>query len=126
MDTCEFSFIGQADSEPKYVLGIEYSWDELKAEFGRSGPGYIGATYFKTISSEGPQLFAVVNDDTVFYHSGDKWHRYMTAKDIRFGMLYSKDLNPTRAKAGMNYLDNKEWVIIPRATEISFSEYFIK
>jgi hypothetical protein len=62
-----------------------------------------------------------VNDDTVFYHRDDKWHRYITAKDIRFGMLQSKDLNPTRAKAGMNYLDNKEWVIIPRATEIGFS-----
>ena len=82
---------------PKRVWGIERSWEELKEEFGRTGPGYPDATYFKTISYDGPQLFAVVNDDSVLYHDRGQWHRYITARDIKFSTVESSDTNPKRA-----------------------------
>jgi hypothetical protein len=78
---------------PKRVLGIERSWEELKEEMCRTDPGYPGAIYFKTISVQGPQLFAIVNDDSVFYHDLRKWHRYITACDIKFGTMESSNPN---------------------------------
>ncbi|CAF1502248.1 unnamed protein product [Adineta ricciae] len=111
MDSCEFTYIGRSDSQPKHALGIERSWDELKAEFGRSGPGLPGAIYFKTISVEGPTLFAVVDGNTVLYHEHDKWYHYITAKDVKFGMLNTDERNPARATIDKNYLDDKKWSV---------------
>jgi hypothetical protein len=116
MDTCEFSYISRADSMPKRALGIERSWEELKEEMGRTGPGYPGAIYFKTISFQGPQLFAVVNDKSVFYHNHGEWHRYMTACDIKFGTMESSDLNPDRATSEdaviPQSIDESDWVFV--------------
>ena len=89
MDTCQFTYISRDDFMPKRALGIERSWEELKEELGRTGPGYPNAIYFKTISVDGPQLFAVVNDNSVFYHDHGQWHRYISAFDIRFGSDHS-------------------------------------
>lgn len=97
MDTCEFSYISRMDSTPRRVLGIEQSWEELKRDMGRAGSGCTGAIYFKTISAEGPQLFAVVDDHTVFYHEHGQWHRYITACDIKFGTIEPKNCNMVRA-----------------------------
>ncbi|CAF1650730.1 unnamed protein product, partial [Adineta ricciae] len=85
--------------------------DELKAEFGRSGPGLPGAIYFKTISIEGPMLFAVIDGTTVLYHEHGKWYQYITAKDIKFGMVNTDELNPMRATIDKNYLDDKKWSV---------------
>ena len=82
---------------PKRVVGIERSWEELKEELGRTGPGCPGAFHFKTISYQGPQLFAVVNDNSVFYHDQGQWYRYITACDIKFGTMESSNPNPDRA-----------------------------
>ncbi len=101
---------------PKRALGIERSWEELKEEMGRTGPGYPGAIYFKTISFQGPQLFAVVNDKSVFYHNHGEWHRYMTACDIKFGTMESSDLNPDRATSEdaviPQSIDESDWVFV--------------
>ncbi len=101
---------------PKQVLGIERSWEELKEELGRKGPGYPGATYFKTISYEGPQLFAVVNDDSVFYQEHGQWHRYITAYDIKFDRIESIDTNPKRATSDKTLVhkaaDESDWTFV--------------
>jgi hypothetical protein len=109
VDTCEFSYISRADSMPKRALGIEQSWEELKRDLGRTGPGCPGALYFKTISVQGPQLFAVVNDNLVFYHENGQWHKYITAFDIKFGTIESDNCNVQRATS-----DEEDWVIVPR------------
>jgi hypothetical protein len=102
---------------PKRVLGIEQSWEELKRDFNRAGPGYPGAIYFKTISAQGPQLFAVVADSVVFYHDNGQWHRYITACDIKFGMIESNTFNVSRATndetdANLSIIES-DWVVIP-------------
>jgi hypothetical protein len=103
---------------PKRALGIERSWEELKEEMGRTGPGYPGAIYFKTISFQGPQLFAVVNDDSVFYHEHGEWYRYITAYDIKFDTMKSSNPNLGRAKSEDAIIhkatDESDWVFVSR------------
>ncbi len=103
---------------PKRALGIERSWEELKEEMGRTGPGYPDAVYFKTISFQGPQLFAVVNDDSVLYHEHGEWHRYITACDVKFGTMESSNLNPNRATSEdavtRQPTDEPDWVFVSR------------
>lgn len=116
VDTCEFSYISRVDSLPKQVLGIERSWEQLKLELDRTGSGYPGAIYFKTITYQGPQLFAVVDDGTVLYHEGNGWHRYITAFDVRFGTMESTNLNPPRATSDTVITgqdrDQSDWVFV--------------
>ena len=87
MDTCEFCYISNQTHLLVRAWGIERSWDDLKIEFGRSGAGLPGATYYKRTSPQGPQLFAVVNEDQVFYHDKGIWQRYITATDVKFGTI---------------------------------------
>ena len=65
-NACEFYYISQRNNLPIRAKGIERSWSELQQEFERTGPGYPGATYYRTISAQGPQLFAAVNNKWVF------------------------------------------------------------
>ncbi|CAF0810312.1 unnamed protein product [Rotaria sp. Silwood1] len=109
MNTCEFYYISRRNNLPIQAKGIEKSWPELQQEFGRTGPGYPGATYYKTISSEGPQLFAVVNKKWVLYHEGDKWHRYITACSLKFETVQYNRLNSNRA---INEQEDESWVIV--------------
>lgn len=110
MDACAFTYISSADSMPKRAVGIEQSWEELQRDFGRTGSECPDAIYFKTISAQGPHLFAVVDDSQVFYHDNGKWHRYITAFDIQIGTIESNDLNIQRAAS-----DEKiDWVFVPR------------
>ncbi|CAF3278128.1 unnamed protein product [Rotaria socialis] len=95
-DTCTYSYIAVKDCCPKIATGIERTWFDLKLEFNRRGEGLPGAKYYKTISAQGPQLFAVKMDQTVWYHDADRWHMYMTARDIKYGKMQSPDLNPER------------------------------
>ncbi|CAF5092799.1 unnamed protein product [Rotaria sp. Silwood1] len=95
-DTCTFSYVATKDRAPKKPTGIESSWLNLKLEFGRRGEGLPGAKYYKTISVEGPQLFAVKPDQSVWYHDANQWHRYQTAADVKYGQIHSPDLNPRR------------------------------
>jgi hypothetical protein len=103
---------------PKRVLGVERSWEELKIEMDRTGSGCPGATYFKTISFQGPQLFAVVNDDSVFYHDHGEWHRYITACDVKFGTMESSNPNPNRAtsedEVAHQSTDELGWIFVSR------------
>ncbi|CAF1011702.1 unnamed protein product [Rotaria sordida] len=95
-DTCTFSYVATKDSQPKIATGIECSWMDLKIEFSRQGKGVPGAKYYKTISEQGPELFAVEPDQTVWYHDENKWHRYQTAKDVKYGTIQSENLSPKR------------------------------
>ncbi|UJR11376.1 hypothetical protein I4U23_015556 [Adineta vaga] len=95
-DTCTFNFISKRDGQPKTATGIEQSWLDLKIEFSRQGEGLPGATYYKTISLQGPQLFAVKPDQTVWYHDENRWFKYRTATAIKYDRLYGEDLFPRR------------------------------
>ncbi|CAF1035530.1 unnamed protein product [Adineta ricciae] len=95
-DTCTFSYISIRDCQPKIATGIERAWLDLKLEFSRQGEGLAGAKYYKTVSLQGPQLFAVKFDQTVWYHDNNEWHRYITATDIKYGVSYVPELNPRR------------------------------
>jgi hypothetical protein len=97
METCQFSYISTKTRSHNTALGIERSWDHLKEEFNRSGPGIPGATYYKTISLQGPQLFAVVDEKQVFYHDNGHWYPYNTATDIKFGQRNTTTDDPQRA-----------------------------
>jgi len=109
MNTCEFYYIRRRDNLPVQAKGIEISWSELQREFGRHGPGYPDATYYKTISSEGPELFAVVNKKWVLYHDGDKWHRYITACDVKFETIGDNKCN---SKQAIDKPEDESWVIV--------------
>ncbi|CAF1113971.1 unnamed protein product [Adineta steineri] len=97
-------------------LGIEQSWEELKRDFNRIGPGCPSALYFKTISAEGPELFAVVNDNAVFYHDNGQWYRYITACNIKFGIIEANRSNmscATNDETNVNLtIEEVDWVII--------------
>ncbi len=97
METCQFSYISLKTRLLTTAVGIERSWDHLKQEFDRSGPGIPGATYYKTISLLGPQLFAVLNEKQVFYHDGGQWYPYNTAHDIKCGKTNTTIEDPQRA-----------------------------
>ncbi|CAF0821803.1 unnamed protein product [Rotaria sp. Silwood1] len=87
MDTCQFSYISRATLQITTALGIERSWNDLRSEFGLSVSPLVGATYYKTISLKGPQLFAVDKQECVWYHDDGKWFRYNTATDIKYDTL---------------------------------------
>lgn len=73
MDACRFSYISAKTNMPRTAVGINRSWDSLRVDFGRSGPGVPGATHYKTISLEGPEIFAVLDNKQVFYHDRGEW-----------------------------------------------------
>ena len=95
-DTCTYSYVAEKDSQPKIATGIERRWLDLKIECSRQGEGLPGAKYYKTISAQGPELFAVKPDQTVWYHDENKWKQYRTAKDVKYGTIRSENLNPKR------------------------------
>ena len=68
-------------------MGVERTWDYIKAEFKREGDGLPSTTarYFEVIGP-GPQLFAV-DSLRVYYHDDKKWCRYRTAYDIVFDRI---------------------------------------
>lgn len=111
MNTCEFYYIRRRDNLPIRAKGIEKSWTELQQEFGRDGPGYPGATYYRTISLEGPQLFAVVNKKWVLYHDNGKWHRYISACDLKFETIHENELNPKQTSAQQQ---DESWIIVSK------------
>jgi hypothetical protein len=93
---------------PKHVLGIEQSWEELKRDLARAGPSCPGTIYLKTISAQGPEIFAVMNDEKVFYHEDGKWYQFITAYNIKF--------ETTQANVqieGHRAMNESDWVIVP-------------
>jgi hypothetical protein len=101
MDTCEFTYIAKATELIRTAKGVEQSWDVLCAKFDREGPGLPGGTHYCTTSIEGPQLFAVdASGANVYYHDMGKWHRYITASNIKFGTMMDDGMGcPPRASA---------------------------
>jgi len=83
-NTCTFSYIAISDSTLKIATGIECSWLDLKLQFNLQGEELPGARYYKTISAQGPILFAVKPDQTVWYYNEDIWYRYQTATDVKY------------------------------------------
>ncbi len=85
------------------ATGVETSWYDLKQEFDREGDSCRpGASYYRTISIEGPFLFAVVKGEYVFYHDAGKWIQYNSAHGVRFGVINSSTLHPLRATPRVN------------------------
>ncbi|CAF1180249.1 unnamed protein product [Rotaria sordida] len=107
-DMCTFSYISAKDYAPTTATGIERSWLDLKLEFNRKGDGLSGAKYYKTISVQGPQLFAVKMDQTVWYHDENKWHRYQTATDVKYDKIQLPDLNPRRTPLALTTIDDDD------------------
>lgn len=106
-DTCTFTYVATKDYASKITTGVERTWRDLKIEFGRTGEGLPGARYFKTISPQGPQLFAVKTDDTVWYHDENKWHKYQTAADVKFGTRELTNANPKGQLSLLNDNDDE-------------------
>lgn len=96
MDTCQFSYISRTTYEIVTALGIEQCWNDIKSEFELAVGPLSGAKYYKTISLQGPQLFAVKSKESVWYHDEGQWFCYRTACDIKQGVI--NDLNPKRAQ----------------------------
>ena len=111
MNTCEFCFIWRRTNKPIKVKGIEIPWPELQLEFGCTGAGYLGATHYKTISSDGPQLFAVVDKKWALYYEGGTWRRYTTARDFKFDAIHHDRLN---SKEATEKHEDESWVIVPK------------
>jgi hypothetical protein len=100
LDTCQFNFTSMVDLRTKQVIGIESSWYDLKREFSREGDGCKQrASYYRTISADGPQLFAVDDDHAVYYHHDDVWSLYLSGRILKFGIMNSVDPHPPRSTA---------------------------
>lgn len=90
MDTCQFSYIRASDDTFRTVIGVEQAWDVLREKCDRTGPGIPGASYYLTITIDGPDLFAVLDKNnklSVYHHEDGQWHRYVSALDIKFGTI---------------------------------------
>jgi hypothetical protein len=105
MDTCEFSYISLKTNLPVTARGIEKSWDDLKVEFNRIGDGIPGATHYKTVSAQGPQLFAVLDENRVFYHDNGQWFRYITATNVKFSQTDDADAISEEVQCGLENED---------------------
>jgi hypothetical protein len=81
---CTFTYVSAKDFSLKTVNGVETSWINLKIEFNLQGQDLPGARYYKKTSAEGPFIFAVRPDQSVWYFDDDQWYRYQTARDIRY------------------------------------------
>lgn len=118
METCKFSYIRLMNHQITTALGIERSWSDIKNEFGLSVEPLPDAKYYKTISLEGPELFAVDSRSCVFYHDNGKWFPYKTASNIQFSS--TNDFNPKRAQ---NELENQR--VFDDASQQSEDKYGI-
>jgi hypothetical protein len=97
LETCSFNYTSEMGNESRCATGVESSWYDLKREFNRKGENCRpGASYYRTISVEGPFLFAVVKGKYVFYHDAGKWTQYESANSIKFGVINSPSLHPPR------------------------------
>ena len=93
-EMCEFTFIGLDYSRTVHAKGIESSWYDLKRKFKLTGPECSPeASYYERISNQGPQLFAIINDHSVFYHDDGKWHKYRSAENVICNMIPYSNIN---------------------------------
>jgi hypothetical protein len=88
VEMCEFNYIRETDYVMVHAKGIESSWYYLKRRFDRKDPEMDRkASYYERDSVQGPELFAIVNGDSVFYHHENKWSQYKTAENIRCNII---------------------------------------
>ncbi len=95
-EICEFTFISKMDFQLVHAKGIESSWYDLKRKFHREGAECNStASYYEKTNKEdrGPQLFAIVNNNAVFFHDKGVWEKYNSAKDIRCNIKPWSDRN---------------------------------
>ncbi|UJR18267.1 hypothetical protein I4U23_005170 [Adineta vaga] len=103
LDTCSFNYTSEMANQSRRATGVESSWHDLKYQFSRTGESCRpGATYYRTISFQGPYLFAVVDNNYVFYHDAGKWTQYESANSITFGIIHSPTLHPERVSSKFN------------------------
>lgn len=94
VEICQFTFTSNKTRKIMYVSGRESSWYDLKHRFNRQG-GKLNspASYYQTISPKGPELFAIRNDRSVFYHDNDQWLKYISAGNVECHLSPSSELN---------------------------------
>ena len=92
VEICQYTFTSVQTTETIYVTGRESSWYDLKRQFNRQG-GKLNspASYYQRISVNGPELFAIRNDRSVFYHNNDQWHKYVTAQNVECHLSQSSE-----------------------------------
>jgi hypothetical protein len=90
LEMCEFTFTAKNDSQFIHAKGIESSWHDLKQKFNRQGAEYNPtASYYEKTSDRGPKLFAIVNNNSVFYHDNNEWYTYVSARNITCSIIPS-------------------------------------
>ncbi|CAF3416770.1 unnamed protein product [Rotaria sp. Silwood1] len=88
LEMCEFTFTSLKDLKFVHAKGIESSWYNLKHKFNRQGAECDPtASYYEKISKRGPELFAIVNNTSVFYHGNDEWSKYHSAANITCNLI---------------------------------------
>ena len=93
-EMCEFTYIRSRDFRTVHAKGIESSWYDLKRKFKLTGPERSPeAYYYETISNQGPRLFAIIHDHSVFYYYNSKWYKYMTAENVTCNMIPYSNIN---------------------------------
>lgn len=97
IEICQFTFIGAQTLKIMNVTGRESSWYDLKRQFNRQG-GKLNfpASYYRKISDNGPELFAIRNDRSVYYQNDSEWHKYTTARDIECHLRPSSGSNSAK------------------------------
>ncbi|CAF0982504.1 unnamed protein product [Adineta ricciae] len=86
-EICEFIFVSNRSTDRTIVhaQGIESSWYDLKRKLHREGDAYdMAASYYQKTRQKdrGPELFAIINNDTVFYHHNNQWITYNSARNV--------------------------------------------
>ena len=93
-EMCEFTYISSKYYRTLLAKGIESLWYDLKRKFELTGPECSSeASYYETTSNQGPRLFAIINDHSVFYYYNGKWHNYMTAENVICNMIPYSNIN---------------------------------
>ncbi|CAF1103535.1 unnamed protein product [Rotaria sordida] len=97
LEMCEFTYTSLQDLKFVHANGIESSWYDLKRKFNRQGVECDStASYYEKISKRGPELFAIVNNTSVFYHDNNKWSKYRSAANITCNLIPWSDTNPLK------------------------------
>ncbi|CAF4172965.1 unnamed protein product [Rotaria magnacalcarata] len=83
VEKCAFTYTSNKDFKFVNATGIETSWYDIKRKLNLQGDQCDPtASYYEKISKRGPEVFAIVNRTSVFYHEHGEWHKYGTAADV--------------------------------------------
>lgn len=109
---CHFTFIAASSEATIHVTGVERSWDYLKLEFDRHSDGLFNkeTKYYQTLYA-GPRIFAVDDQNKVYYHEQEKWIEYISSRDVRYS--YDPDFEEVN-----EFMDEDQTIIEPQVKDI--------